>query len=299
MPTRRTIGVDIGETSLLAGAVDADLDVHHRTQRAITGLDQSSLLDAALDAVEEARAAAGAEIAAVGFAIPSLAHQRSETSVEATFAGVAAADVMAERLGLPAFADGRANLAARAEHRAGAARGTQDAIVLTLGNGIDGGLILDGEPRRLERGAFNASLPGPPFELGDSLAQSAAAHPDSQLARALSEGREPAAQLVTELAHDGDRAAIESLTSLGRQLGAVIAALVNAYNPQVVVVGGGVIGAGELLLGPARAELAQRDSQAAGDQVPIVPARFGVDAGLVGAAALAFDGLERRGREAA
>jgi glucokinase len=206
---------------------------------------------------------------------------------------------MAERLGLPAFADGRANLAARAEHRAGAARGAQDAIVLTLGNEIDGGLILDGEPRRLERGAFNAGLPEPRFELGDSLAESALAHPDSQLARALSEGREPAGQLVTELAHDGDRGAIDALASLGRRLGAAIAALVNAYNPQVVVVGGGVIGAGELLLGPARAELAERGSHAAGDQVPIVAARFGVDAGLVGAAALAFDGLERRGMQAA
>lgn len=186
MPTRRTIGVDIGDTRLLAGALDADLDVHHRTQRVVAGLDHSSLLDAALDAVEEARGAAGAEIAAVGFAIPSLSHERSEPAVEASFAGVASADVMAERLGLPAFADGRANLAARAEHRAGAARGAQDAIVLTLGNGIDGGLILDGEPRRLERGAFSARLPGPPFELGQALAQSAAAHPDSQLARALS-----------------------------------------------------------------------------------------------------------------
>ena len=60
MPARRTIGVDMGGTKLLAGAVDADLAVHHRAQRTLTGLDQSALLDVAVDAVEEARAAAAA-----------------------------------------------------------------------------------------------------------------------------------------------------------------------------------------------------------------------------------------------
>src|SRR5436305_10834966 len=83
MPARRTIGVDMGGTKLLAGAVDAKLGVHHRAQRSLLGLDQPALLGAAVDAVSEAREAAGAEVAAVGFGIPSLIDQRSGTAVVA------------------------------------------------------------------------------------------------------------------------------------------------------------------------------------------------------------------------
>jgi glucokinase len=260
MPNRRAIGVDIGGTRLLVGAVDAGLDVHHRTQRVVSGLDQSSLLDAAVDAIEEARRAAGSEIAAVGFGLPSPAEASGRTLSlsEPPLADVAVADVMAERLGLPAFADTDANVAALAEHRAGAALGSREAVVLMIGAGIGAGVILGGEVQR-------------------GLGVADAFH-----------GAAPA---VIELAHDGDRAAIEALAALGRRLGEVVAGLVAAYEPQVVVVGGAMVAAGELLLAPARAELRTR---LGGEDVPIVAARFGVDAALVGAAALAFDGVQRR-----
>jgi glucokinase len=73
-----------------------------------------------------------------------------------------------------------------------------------------------------------------------------------------------------------------------------IATFVNIFNPQVVVIGGGVIGAGELLLGPARAEVAARALPPSRDEVKIVAARFGVEAGMIGAAALAYEGLAER-----
>src|ERR1700756_3702312 len=104
MPGRRTIGVDMGGTKLLAGAVDAGLSVHHRVQRSVAGLDQSSLLDTAVDAVEEARAAAQGDIDAVGFGIPSLIDRRTGRAVLAVnlpLLDVPFADIMAERLGLP------------------------------------------------------------------------------------------------------------------------------------------------------------------------------------------------------
>ena len=78
---------------------------------------------------------------------------------------------------------------------------------------------------------------------------------------------------------------------MGTRLGVVIASFVNIFNPEVVVVGGGVIAAGELLLAPARAEMMRRALPPSRDVVRIVAARFGVEAGMVGAAALAFDGL--------
>src|SRR5947209_13209815 len=83
MPGRRTIGVDMGGTKLLAGAADEELSVHHRTQRTLTGLDQAGLIDAAVEAVEETREQAAGEVEAVGFGIPSLIDQRTGIAVVA------------------------------------------------------------------------------------------------------------------------------------------------------------------------------------------------------------------------
>ena len=93
---------------------------------------------------------------------------------------------------------------------------------------------------------------------------------------------------MTELAHDGDASALEVLELIGGRLGLGIVNLVNMLNPEVVVVGGGVIAAGELLLEPARRVLAERALRPSRDQVRIVRAQFGAESGMVGAAALAL-----------
>jgi glucokinase len=317
MPARRIIGVDLGGTKLLAGAVDSGLGVHHRAQRVVTGLDQAALLDVAVDAVSEARDSAGGEVVAVGFGIPSLMDQRTGTAVIAVnlpLFDVAFADVMAERLGLPVFVDNDGNAAVLAEHRAGAARGASEVVLLTIGTGIGGGLILGGE---LYRGGVGAAgelghvvidMNGPPCQgncpnrgcveslaSGTALAREArriaVERPGSGLARAHEHGRELAGPLVTELAHDGDAAALEVIELIGSRLGVALASFVNIFNPQVIVIGGGVIAAGELLLAPARAVVAARALPPSRDEVRIVQARFGVEAGMIGAAALAYDGL--------
>jgi glucokinase len=319
MSARRIIGVDLGGSKLLAGAVDPQLGVHARSQRTVAGLDQAALLDVAVGAVNETRELAGVEVEAVGFGIPALIDQSTATAVvgvNTPLAEIAFADVMAERLGLPVFADNDGNAAAVAEHRAGAAQGTSEAIVLTLGTGIAGGLIIRDE---LYRGALGTAgeighmvidFDGPDcvghcpnrgcaeiFVSGTALVREAqrlgAIRPGSRLERATREGRALAGPLVTELAHDGDPAAIEAIELIGSRLGIVIANLVNLFNPQVVVVGGGVIAAGELLLGPARASAAERLLPFLAQSVRIRAARFGVEAGMVGAAALAYDEIAR------
>ena len=321
MATRRVIGVDMGGTKLLAGAVDSGLGVHHRVQRAVADLDQSELIETVLEAVQTAREHAGAEVVAVGFGIPCLFDQRTGTAVVAVnlqLANIRFADVMAERLGLPVFVDNDGNMAALAEHTAGAARGAGEAVLLTIGTGIGGGLILGG---RLYRGSIGAAgelghmvidMDGPRCQgncpnrgclealaSGTALAREAVRlareHPDSGLGRARADGRELAGPLVTELAHDGDEAAIEALHLIGTRLGVGIANLVNIFNPEVVVIGGGVIAAGELLLAPARAEVLQRALPPSRDVVRIVAARFGVEAGMVGAAAFAISELAEQG----
>ena len=317
MSARRTIGVDLGGTKLLAGAVDPRLGVHHRVHRSVSGLNQRALLDLCVEAVTEARDSAGDEVAAVGFGLPALIDRTTgkvAVGVHTPLADVAFADVMAERLGVPVFVDNDGNASALAEHRAGAARGVDDAVVLTLGTGIGGGLILDGRLYRGARGGagelghmeidFDGPLcsdncPGRGcaeiFVSGRALVREATrlAHerPDSGLGRALQAGQTLAGPLVTELAHDGDPAAREVVALLGERLGVVITSLANIFNPQIVVVGGGVIAAGELLLAPARRIVKERTLPFFGDDLRIVAARFGVEAGMVGAAALAYEGL--------
>jgi glucokinase len=317
MSSRRVIGVDVGGTKLLAGVVDAGYGVHYRAQRSVLGLDQSALLATAVAAVKEASEAAGAEVDAVGFGIPSLMDQRTGTAVIAVnqaLADIPFRDVMTERLGLPVFVDNDGNVTALAEHRAGAARGTSEAVVLTIGTGIGGGLILRGE---LYRGAIGSAgelghmvidMDGPRCQgncpsrgcvealaSGTALTREAERlaleRPRSALGKAVAAGRQPTGPLVTELAHDGDAAATEALALIGSRLGVAISSLVNIFNPEVVVVGGGVIAAGELLLAPARAVVAERALPPSRDVVKVLPARFGVEAGMMGAAVLALEGL--------
>ena len=187
-------------------------------------------------------------------------------------------------------------------------------MLLTIGTGIGGGLILGG---RLYRGSIGSAaelghvvidMDGPPCQgncpnhgcvealaSGTALAREARRlaeeRPGSGLAKAMADGLELAGPLVTELAHDGDEAALEVIELIGSRLGVALASFVNIFNPEVIVIGGGVIGAGELLLAPARAEVAERSLPPSRDEVKIVAARFGVEAGMIGAAALAFDGL--------
>ena len=310
MPADCVIGVDLGGTKLLAGVVDRDLAVHHRAFRPAP---TDSVLDALEEVARELIAASDAPVGAVGFGIPSLMDSargvaRWTNHLELT--DVAVADVMADRLDLPVAVDNDANVAMRAEHAAGAAQGASDAVMLTLGTGIGGATVVDG---RLVRGARGAAgewghivvdMDGPPcpgncpghgcleaMASGLALARegqaAAEAAPGSALGRELAEGRTITGALVTELAHDGDEAALAAVARVGRLLGVGLASIANALDPEVIVIGGGVIAAGDLLLEPARAELAARALPPMAKSVRVEPARFGAESGMLGAALLA------------
>ncbi len=311
--TSCVIGVDLGGTKLLAGVVGPDLAVHHRIRRQAFGLDQATLMATIVAAVEEARAATDEEVDAVGFGIPVTLDRRTGTAAYSThlpLSGVPFAAVMSERLGLPVVVDNDANCAVLAEARFGAGGGASDVVMLTLGTGIGGGLVLGG---RLQRGSIGAGgelghmvvdMDGPPCQgncpnrgclevmaSGSALVREAALRvarrPDTALGHALEEGRELTGPFVTELAHDGDPVARDALEVVGRALGVGLSSLVNMLNPEVIVVGGGVIAAGEMLLGPARAEMERRALVPARDVVRVVPAAFGEQAGMIGAALMA------------
>jgi glucokinase len=306
------IGVDLGGTKLLAGTVDAELRVHHRAYRLSR---RDAVVETIVEAVEEAREAAHREVLAVGVGVPCVVAPGSGVAMACNhfpLVDVPLRDLLAERLGLPIVVDNDATAALVAEWRYGAGRGARNVVMLTIGTGVGGGVVVDGH---IVRGASGAAgelghividESGPPcpgncpnhgcleaFVSGPALALEGRAraemYPDSGLGRALAAGREITGPLVTELAHDGDEAARTAVGVLGCHLGVGIASLVNVFNPEVVAIGGGLVAAGELLFAPAREVVAERALVPARDQVRIVPARFGDESGMLGAAALAFE----------
>ena len=295
--------------------MDEGLGVRHRVHRFWRGADRRETLDIVAEAVEEARAAAP-DVEAVGFGIPALVDWERGVSVWSNHLpidDVPFRDLMSERLGLPVYVDNDTNTAALVEHRHGAARGAGHAVMIALGTGIGSGLVLDG---RLYRGArgFAAELghlvvdhdgedcpgacPGVGClevlasgrAIGRAAERASRAEPDSTFGRLHAQGADISGGLVTELAHDGDAQARSLLADVGRRLGAGLTGIVNALNPEVVVIGGGAVAAGELLIEPARAVVAERALPPCAEMVRIVPARFGEESGMLGAALLALEG---------
>ena len=307
------IGVDLGGTKLLAGAVDQDGTVHHRTNRPARGLDQLELVEMVAHAVEGVRRSVGLEVEAVGFGIPCTFDARTGLAVQAVnlpLRDIRFADVMAERLELPVVVDNDANCAVLAEARAGAGAGCSEVVMLTLGTGIGGGIFLRGEVYRgfegggAELGHMVVDMDGRPCQgncpnwgclesvaSGTALVREAslavARHPDTELGRALESGRELTGPMVTELARAGDEVARGAIEVIGRALGVGMANIANIFCPQVIVIGGGVSEAGDLLLDPAREVMRRRALRPGRDEVRVEAAAFGAEAGMVGAAMLA------------
>ncbi len=296
------IGVDLGGTKILAGVVDRESRVLRRVEHPTPVSSQAELLSRLDAVVEELLSDDG--VAALGFGIPSTVDQvrgRAVFSTNLPLADLDFRDRMQERFGLPVGIDNDANAATIAEWVVGAGRGTRHMVMLTLGTGIGGGLILDGRPYRgsvgaaAELGHIVIQHDGPPCQgvcTGrghlEVLASGTAA---GKVARELL-GPEANAYDLVRKAQDGDVAAVEALAEIGRKLGSGIGSLVNIFNPELVVIGGGFAAAGDLVLDPAREVMRREALEPARDLVRIVHAELGPEAGLVGAALVAFETLD-------
>jgi glucokinase len=313
----KTIGLDLGGTKLLVGVVGDGPAVLYRDLAASQGRTQDELLEL-LERVLGEAIAAYPETAAIGLGVPCTIDRARGLCIDAVhlpLAGVPLRDLVAERLGLPTSLDNDANLAALAEHRFGAARGATNVVMLTIGTGIGGGLIIDGRPYSGSSGAGGEmghiviDEDGPPcngncpnhgcveaLASGTALAREGRAaaerEPDSVLGRARADGREIGGPEIVAAARAGDRASVEVLALVGRRLGVALAGLANTFDPDVIVLGGGVMDAGDLLLDPARAEL-QRRALSPQNEVPVRAAALGPEAGMIGAAMLARDEIQR------
>jgi glucokinase len=312
------VGVDLGGTKMLAGVVDDDCNVLHRRSESSSGKSEEALLDLAVDLITDALRR-HPEAAAVGLGIPCTIDRRRGVAIAAVnlpLIDVPIVEILSDRLGVPVWIDNDANTAALAEHRFGAAQGTQNAVMITVGTGIGGGLIINGELYRgtigagAELGHVVIDYDGPPCQgncpgrgcvetlasgtaLGREGTEAARRAPDSALGRAQAEGQAITGATVTEAAVAGDEVARDVVALVGRRLGAALTSYANIFEPDVIAVGGGVTaGAGDLLLDPAR-EVVRERGLVPMRHTPIRLAQMGPDAGMIGAATMAREELAR------
>lgn len=311
MSGSETIGVDLGGTKMLIGVLGDGTEPLYEQREASTGQTEEELVELLVREVTEARDARP-KVAAVGLGIPATIDHDNGIAVSAVnlpLADLAIRDIVSERVGLPVFVDNDGNVAALAEYLYGAAKGMPHIVMLTVGTGIGGGLILGGEIYRgstgagAELGHVVIQADGPPCQgncpnhgcveslasgtaLGREGRAAAESTADSALGKLLAEGKEIDGKAVTECALAGDETAIGVFELIGSRLGVACSSFANIFQPNAIVVGGGVIAAGDLLLEPARREVRDRALNPM-NKTPILEATLGNDAGMIGAAALA------------
>jgi glucokinase len=306
------LGIDIGGTKIAAGVVTGDGRILDRTRVPTPPDDQAATLAALLAVVDELRAR-NPGVEAIGLGAAGLVEWPGGIARWAphnSYRRLELRRLLHERTGLPTIVDNDANVAAWAEARFGAGAGSDDLVLVTVGTGIGGGLVLDGHLYHGEHG-FAGELghlivdPGGDLcacgnhgcleamasgsTLGRLGREAAAADPSGRMATLAGGPGLVTGEVVFAAAAEGDTTALAVFDRVGYWLGVGIASLVTIFDPDLVVVGGGVAATGDLLLTPARASFERYvHARAHRDLPPVVPARLGADAGLVGAATLAL-----------
>ena len=306
------IGVDVGGTKCLAVAVDDGNAVVEELR-----VPTPNGPDAVVDAIAEAVCALTSPVDSIGVGIAGLVDRTGTLRVSPNLPGLIDLRLgarLAERLGTAVSVDNDATCAAWGEHEAGVARGTSHAVLVTLGTGIGAGIVVDG---RIERGVNGfAGEPGhmivdpdgprcpcgrrgcwERYASGSGLGRLArdaamAGRLDGVVELAGGDAEAVRGEHVTAAARSGDSEAIEVMDDFGWWVALGIANLVNILDPEMVVIGGGLVEAGELLLKPVRA--AYQELVMSADHRPpvaIVPAQLGEHAGAIGAALLSSDVL--------
>ena len=290
------IGLDVGGTKILSGLVDREGHVLARHEVDSPGASQADVL-AALDAAVEQFL--DDRIGAVGFGIPANLERGTGRVLRATNLPLESVDLVArsrERFGVAVGVENDANVAALAEWKWGAGRGATNLVMLTLGTGVGGGIVLDGRLFRgwaelghivVQEGGLSCACGG-----RGHLEVLASGHAGDREARDLF-GPDADAHVLIARANEGDTGAQAALARIGESLGAAIGSLVNIFDPDLTVVGGGFgAAAGELVLAPAR-DAARREAIPPADEtLQVVPAQLGAEAGLVGAALVGFEALD-------
>jgi glucokinase len=279
------IGVDLGGTKILAGVVGRDGEVVRRHERTTPQDSQEHVVAELEAAVTELLDGA---VGAIGFGAPSPIDAKRGVVVHCPNLPLENAplrDHMRERFGLPVGVDNDANAAAIGEWRAGAGRGVDDLVMLTLGTGVGGGVISCGAPFRGRNGEG--------AELGLGVLESYVSGTAATEAARDAFGPAVDAHRLVRLANEGDAKAMEILAELGRELGSGIGTFVNIFAAELVLLGGGFgVAAFDFLAGPAE-QIARRQAlDPMRGEFRIAKAELGTAAGLIGAAFVGFEALD-------
>lgn len=288
------LAIDLGGTKAAFAVVDAGGRILARSKRPSHEGDRAASFPALADAAAGTVAASGlrwADIAGVGLIVPGIYDPATGDSWSPNLWGdrqVAVRDALAPLLPVPLVIDSDRSGCVLGESWLGAARGCTDAVFLAVGTGIGAGLLCGG---RVVRGA--AGIAGavgwfatdagwtPQGTLGCWEARASG----PSLARRVSA---PSAEAVTEAARAGDAAALRAVAEAAEALAMGVANLISALNPEVVVLGGGLMQAKDLFLEPIRRAVPRWAQPIAARRCRIEPSALGEDAGLLGAARMAL-----------
>ncbi len=294
---RFAVALDLGGTKLAAALIDVDGRIFHKrkmpTERSDTRRSVRQLADAARQVVDEA-ACPWEAIAAVGLDVPGIYFAETGEVWAPNLPGwdrLPVRDKLRRELPVPVVVDSDRAAYVLGEQWMGAAQGVSDVIFLAVGTGIGAGILSGG---RLIRGAGDIAGSVGWFALDPrrkedygrtGCMEAEAAGP--ALARRLGA---PSAEAVIEAARHGDEAALAAVRETAMYLAMGVANLISAFNPRMVVLGGGLMQAGDLFLEPVRREVLEWAQPISARQVRIELTRLGEDAGLLGAARLALFG---------
>jgi glucokinase len=307
------IGADLGGTKMLVGTVSGEGKVLSRSTKSTHERTVEEILDTLEAELRDSLDASPAAVG-VGLGVPATIDRDRGVAISAVnlpLVDIPVRDVIGERVGVPTFVDNDANCAALAEHRFGAGRGSSNVVLLTIGTGIGGGLVLGDQ---LYRGSSGAAAElghvvidqnGPPCQgncpnrgcvealasgtaLGREGRAAAERNPDSALGKLLADGAEIDGRAVTDAALEGDEVARNTVALIGQRIGVALSSLANIFEPDLFVLGGGVMRVGELLLESARRELRVR-ALPPQNETRVVAAQLGPEAGMIGAATMALE----------
>lgn len=302
------IGVELSAATLRAALVAADGQTAARREEALGG---GELAAQVARLIAEMRDAAGGAVSGVGVGVPGLVNpETGRVVISSDMPSLARGDLLGElraATGLPVVLDNDANAGALGEYTVGAGRGSRNMFYVTIGTGIGGALILEGrlwrgvsgfagefghitiDPEGVECACGNvgcletvASAPNIVRRAQERLLRDST----SSLSR-LGLAKEFTAADVAHEARSGDDFALLMIERTGRYIGTAVAAVINLLNVERIVLGGGVMDAGELILNPIIREAGRRSFQPCFEATQIVAATLGPDAIPIGAAMLA------------
>ena len=300
---RDAIGIDLGGTNLRVALVSEDGVIVRKIKKPSS----EQVVDSVLNAIEEIR---HPEIVGIGLGVAGLIdRKRGRVFTSPNLRGIEGIDLVREiqdRFHVPVVIENDANVAALGEKTAGAGQGFDNFVLLTLGTGIGGGIIYKGKllylPSEIGHMSINADAEKCPCGNNGCLENFASAR--AMIGRAITMLEKDTESLLKECckgsiykitpediykaALEGDTLSREILRDAGRFLGVGLANIINIMGPEAIILTGGLIGAWNIYIQEAIKEASRRAFKELFETVKIIPSSLGDDAGIVGAASLAF-----------